>query len=93
MQVKWLRLHTLSVQKLIATDIHYLNVLEIMSKIVDKEMWDHYSELPNPAWYDYKNKQKEMKENKQQLYKDISELTKSLTRLAKILEKLAKQQL
>ena len=32
-----------------------------MSKIVDKEMWDHYSELPNPAWYDYKNKQKEMK--------------------------------
>ena len=64
-----------------------------MSKIVDKEMWDHYSELPNPAWYDYKNKQKEMKENKQQMYKDISELTKSLTRLAKILEKLAKQQL
>ena len=36
-----------------------------MSKIVDKEMWDHYSELPNPAWYDYKNK-KEM--NKLILY-------------------------
>ena len=26
-------------------------------EIIDKELWDHYSELPNPAWYDYKNKQ------------------------------------
>ena len=25
------------------------------AEIVDKEMWDHYSELPNPAWYEYKN--------------------------------------
>ena len=23
------------------------------AEIVDKEMWDHYSELPNPAWYEY----------------------------------------
>jgi len=27
------------------------------AEIVEKELWDHYSELPNPAWYDYKNKQ------------------------------------
>ena len=26
-----------------------------MSKdIVEEEMWDHYSELPNPMWYKYK---------------------------------------
>ena len=36
-----------------------------MSKIVDKEMWDHYSELPNPAWYEYKNKQ-EMNKHEQE---------------------------
>jgi hypothetical protein len=29
-------------------------------EIVEKELWDHYSELPNPAWYEYKNN-KEMK--------------------------------
>jgi len=22
--------------------------------IVEAELWDHYSELPNPAWYQYK---------------------------------------
>tara|TARA_R110000787_G_scaffold155819_6_gene269633 strand:- start:3222 stop:3470 length:249 start_codon:yes stop_codon:yes gene_type:complete len=27
------------------------------TEIVEKELWDHYSELPNPAWYDYKNKE------------------------------------
>jgi len=27
------------------------------NEIIDKELWDHYSELPNPAWYDYKDKQ------------------------------------
>ena len=33
-----------------------------MSKdIVEEEMWDHYSELPNPKWYEYK-------ENKMSLY-------------------------
>ena len=25
------------------------------AEIVEREMWDHYSELPNPAWYEYKN--------------------------------------
>tara|TARA_R110001583_G_scaffold3173_2_gene20758 strand:+ start:26387 stop:26854 length:468 start_codon:yes stop_codon:yes gene_type:complete len=29
-----------------------------MEEIIEKELWDHYSELPNPAWYDYKNKEK-----------------------------------
>ena len=24
-------------------------------EIVERELWDHYSELPNPAWYEYKN--------------------------------------
>ena len=62
-----------------------------MSKIVEREMWDHYSELPNPAWYEYKNKQ-EMNRNEQQMYKDISSLTKALLRLVKILEKMAKDQ-
>ena len=62
-----------------------------MSKIVEKEMWDHYSELPNPAWYEYKNKQ-EMNKNEQQLYRDISSLTKALEKLVKVLTKLAKDQ-
>tara|TARA_R110001599_G_scaffold100316_1_gene256874 strand:- start:681 stop:869 length:189 start_codon:yes stop_codon:yes gene_type:complete len=62
-----------------------------MSKIVEKEMWDHYSELPNPAWYEYKNKQ-EMNRNEQQLYRDISSLTKALEKLVKVLTKLAKDQ-
>ena len=21
--------------------------------LIEEEMWDHYSELPNPAWYEY----------------------------------------
>ena len=25
------------------------------TEIVEKELWDHYSELPNPAWYEYKD--------------------------------------
>ena len=62
-----------------------------MSKIIKKEMWDHYSELPNPAWYDYKNKQ-EMNKNEQQMYRDISALTKALEKLVKVLTKLAKDQ-
>ena len=24
-------------------------------EIVERELWDHYSELPNPAWYEYKD--------------------------------------
>ena len=62
-----------------------------MSKIIKKEMWDHYSELPNPAWYDYKNKQ-EMNKNEQQMYRDISQLTKAITKLVKVLEKIIKEQ-
>ena len=27
-------------------------------EIVEREMWDHYSELPNPSWYEYKDKMK-----------------------------------
>ncbi len=27
-------------------------------EIVEKGLWDHYSELPNPAWYEYKEKMK-----------------------------------
>ena len=29
-----------------------------MAEIVEKELWDHYSELPNPAWYEYKENMK-----------------------------------
>ena len=29
------------------------------SEIVERELWDHYSELPNPMWYEYKDKEKE----------------------------------
>ena len=25
--------------------------------IVEEELWDHYSELPNPLWYEYKDKE------------------------------------
>jgi len=24
------------------------------SEIVERGLWDHYSELPNPSWYEYK---------------------------------------
>ena len=30
-----------------------------MSEIVEKELWDHYSELPNPKWYEYKEENKD----------------------------------
>ena len=26
------------------------------------ELWDHYSELPNPSWYEYKNKEDKKKD-------------------------------
>jgi hypothetical protein len=29
------------------------------SEIVERELWDHYSELPNPMWYEYKDREKE----------------------------------
>lgn len=28
------------------------------TEIVQRELWDHYSELPNPAWYEYKETDK-----------------------------------
>ena len=34
-----------------------------IEEIVERELWDHYSELPNPQWYDFKNnKEKEEEE-------------------------------
>ena len=32
--------------------------MEKKPEIVEKELWDHYSELPNPSWYEYKDKMK-----------------------------------
>ena len=29
---------------------------------VEELLWDHYSELPNPLWYEYKEKNKEKDE-------------------------------
>ena len=29
------------------------------AEIVERELWDHYSELPNPSWYEYKDKDKD----------------------------------
>ena len=60
-----------------------------MSKIVEKEMWDHYSELPNPAWYEYKNKE-EMNRIDQEKANDIKRIAVALEKLAKLLTKLMK---
>ena len=30
---------------------------ELDTEMVDKGLWDHYSELPNPSWYEYKDKE------------------------------------
>ena len=60
-----------------------------MSKIVEKEMWDHYSELPNPAWYEYKNKQ-EMNRIDQEKANDIKRIAVALEKLAKLLTKVIK---
>jgi len=60
-----------------------------MSKIVDKEMWDHYSELPNPAWYEYKNKQ-EMNRIDQEKANDLKRIAVALEKLAKLLTKVIK---
>jgi len=33
-------------------------------EIVERELWDHYSELPNPSWYEYEeNMKKEYPDN------------------------------
>tara|TARA_R100000900_G_C3266171_1_gene150658 strand:- start:73 stop:264 length:192 start_codon:yes stop_codon:yes gene_type:complete len=60
-----------------------------MSEIVEKEMWDHYSELPNPAWYEYKNKQ-EMNRIDQEKANDIKRIAVALEKLAKLLTKVIK---
>ena len=60
-----------------------------MSEIVEKEMWDHYSELPNPAWYEYKNKE-EMNRIDQEKAKDIKRIAVALEKLAKLLTKVIK---
>ena len=61
-----------------------------MSKIVEKEMWDHYSELPNPAWYEYKNKE-EMNRIDQEKASDIKRIAVALEKLTKLLTKLIKE--
>ena len=33
-----------------------------VEEIVERELWDHYSELPNPQWYDFKNNKEEEEE-------------------------------
>jgi hypothetical protein len=30
--------------------------------LIDENLWDHYSGLPNPAWYQYKKKLNEEKD-------------------------------
>ena len=60
-----------------------------MSKIVDEEMWDHYSELPNPAWYEYKNKQ-EMNRIDQEKANDLKRIAVALEKLTKLLTKVIK---
>jgi len=60
-----------------------------MSKIVEKEMWDHYSELPNPAWYEYKNKE-EMNRIDQEKANDLKRIAVALEKLAKLLTKVIK---
>ena len=60
-----------------------------MSKIVDEEMWDHYSELPNPAWYEYKNK-KEMKRYEQETHNNIERIAVALEKLTKLLTQVIK---
>ena len=35
-----------------------------IEEIVERELWDHYSELPNPQWYDFKNNKEEEEEEK-----------------------------
>jgi len=60
-----------------------------MSKIVDEEMWDHYSELPNPLWYEYKNKQ-EMNRYEQEKANDIKRIAVALEKLTKLLTQVIK---
>jgi len=48
-----------------------------MSKInlIEEDLWDHYSGLPNPTWYEYKN-QLEDEEDDTSDSTDITVITK-----------------
>lgn len=41
-------------------------------EIVERDMWDHYSELPNPSWYEYKNVEEKKKYPDNVVYDDDS---------------------
>ena len=60
-----------------------------VDEIVEREMWDHYSELPNLAWYEYKNKE-EMNRYEQEKANDIKRIAIALEKLAKLLTKVIK---
>ena len=62
-----------------------------VDEIVQREMWDHYSELPNPAWYEYKNKQ-EMNRIDQEKANDLKRIAIALEKLTKLLTQLAREQ-
>jgi len=49
-----------------------------MEEIVKKELWDHYSELPNPAWYEYKNKENEDISNMEDLEKKLTQFEEDI---------------
>lgn len=55
--------------KFVARGLPYMQRMwkrkDVMKKekdIVEELLWDHYSELPNPLWYEYKEKNKEKDE-------------------------------
>ena len=55
--------------KFVARELPYMQRMwkrkDVMKKekdIVEELLWDHYSELPNPLWYEYKEKNKEKDE-------------------------------
>jgi|TARA_B110000908_G_C9842511_1_gene266273 hypothetical protein len=41
-------------------------------EIVEKELWDHYSELPNPSWYEFKEEEREIKGALVHFYRNAS---------------------
>ena len=43
------------------------------SEIVEKGLWDHYSELPNPSWYEYKDMVSKKKKPDNVVYNDDTE--------------------
>jgi len=50
-----------------------------MEEIVKKELWDHYSEIPNPSWYEYKNKKNmENMENMKNLEQELKQFEEDI---------------